>query len=214
MEVIITIETLTKSWVLPLVLIGCIDSSRVSKEMPNAHEIKSVDEIQEACGIAASTILPIEDSSTFPTPIRSNGHDYVQILFCSRSGVEEDEVIEEPHYCMWLDPFTAKVMRFWPCTPQEIGIEGKPLLINPPGPLAGIEFEQYMEKRDRLSTLSPIVWKLFFAHTSPSDPQTVAILKEYLKLYLETTNKAVARFEIEASSEFFNWLQIVVGEDR
>lgn len=182
--------------------------------MTTTRKIKSVDEIQEACGRAASTILPDEDGDTFPYPVRVNGNDYIQVLFYSLTGELGSETIEVPHYCMWLDPYTAKVVRFWPCTPQEIGIERSAGPISPRGNQGDLSFETLMEKRERLSAISPSVWKLFFANATSSDSETAATLREYRSLFWETSDPQETKFVVRASRDFFEWLDAVLGRDH
>lgn len=194
-------------------IIGCIPPSKSDTDMTKTRRVKSVDEIQEACGRAASTILPDEDGETFPCPVKANGHEYIQVLFYSLTGELGAETIEVPHYCMWLDPYTAEVVRFWPCTPQEIGIERSAEPISPRGNQGDLSFETLIEKRERLSAISPSVWKLFFDNATSFDSETAATLREYRSLFWETSDPEETKFVVGASRDFFEWLDAVLGRD-
>jgi len=188
-------------------LSGCID-------MPDVREIKSVMDLQESAGTAATAVLPDEVAETFPAPVRSDGHVYIQILYYREVGPPGKRVVHAPHYCMRLDPYTAKVVRFWACSPQEIGIGVNTQSISPPGIRDGMTAEEFTEKVERLSTLSPRVWELFFNNATPADPQTLAMLEEYRNLFLATHNKEQSKWVIGASREFFSWLEKFVSKDR
>lgn len=186
---------------IALAIASTLGCSKMNKE----RVISKTDAIKDAAGRVASRVLPDEVAETFPLPLKSNGRDYFQILYYREAGPPGKRIVHAPHYCMRLDAYTAEVVRFWNCTPDEIGIGHAPPF-DPPGIREGMTAEEFVEKDEQLASLSPHVARLFFDESTDLDLRSIATVKEYFELLLEINSKDQATFMINASPDFFSWL--------
>lgn len=179
-------------------------SSRTN--MLRYQQIKTAEEIRELSGRAASRVLSVETAATDPVPRYFNGTPVIQILYYPEYGDPGDPAISLPDHCMLLDPMTGKVIRFWHCTPSEIGIQSVVPPVTGAGLRPGMTPREYSLKRERLRAISKPVWQAFFEGGIPNDSDARNIVREYHQLFLETTTTEVASFTVAAAPEFFQWL--------
>jgi hypothetical protein len=180
--------------------------------MPTATRFKSAHELRNIAGAAARRVLPIEIADTLPVPHRTGDRLVILILFYRESGPPNRRVVELPNHAMHLDPITGKVLRFWACRPEDVGIETplKPVegATIPPGMTGG----EFFQKRERFLSVSPQVWEAFDSGATKLDSATTAVIREYWRLFLEITKSEVAPFYVAAASDFFGWLRHVSAD--
>jgi hypothetical protein len=175
--------------------------------------VVDIDKVLESAGRAASAVLPDEVANTFPVPVLLGGRGLLQILYYRETGSPGQRIIHNPHYCMRLDPYTAQVVRFWPCEPHEIGGDEVPVVV-PPGMPERLTVEDFIKKQRRLASLSPEVIELYFDNVEQLDLPAVASVKEYYDLFFATHGKKQATFVVNAAPDFFRWLQLHVERAR
>jgi hypothetical protein len=168
-------------------------------------------EIRRIAGSTSGAVLPDEDADTFPIPVRADGGVVILVMYYKELGPPERRVVHPPHYAMYLDGETGKVLRFWAVTPDELGI--RPPL--PPVPGVGIDrtmsVEEHIRRRERFFDLSPDLWRAYAAGGTGVDPAVAAAAREYLDLFSTITKKEVAPFYVAASPAWFEWLRSVAA---
>lgn len=175
--------------------------------MPKFNAIKSAQEIRIAAGKAAAATLPDEAAETLPVPRCIDGEYVIQILYYRERGNPGNRRVEPPDHCMRLDPWSGQVLRFWGCTPSEIGIEQGMLGIPGAGFPIGMTAQEFIAKEERLVTISTSVWRAFFDGRVPTDATTLDLVREYRRLFLETNKAEVANYTVAAAPDFFQWLE-------
>ena len=177
--------------------------------MPYTKEIKTAQEIRTVAGRAASSVLPDEAAETIPVPKRLDGKSFIQILYYRQVGSPGERKSQPPDHCMLIDPESGKVVRFWRCTPSEIGLDKAPPTIAGAGIQSGMTTEEYVANEERLLAISQPVWKAFFRGSVPDASDTRALVQEYRQLFQQTATAEEAAFTRAAAVEFFQWLDTV-----
>lgn len=171
---------------------------------------KSAHEVRTIVGSVTAAVLPDETASTLPIPKRTESALVIQVLFYRESGPPGNRKVSLPHYAMYLDPVTGKVLRFWAIHPQDVGIT-EPLQAVPgagidPPTMTGMEF---FHLRQRLLDISAGVWGAYASGRTDFDDATRAVIREYEGIFLRITKKEVAPFYVMSSPHFFTWLRTV-----
>jgi hypothetical protein len=163
-------------------------------------------EIRRIAGRLSSAVLPDEDAITLPVPIRAEAGVVLLIMYYRELGPRSRRVVHLPHYAMHLDGATGKVLRFFACAPEDLGITQP--LAHVPG--AGVDSAMdglaFYHSRERLLDLSPELWRAF-ADAGEVAPSTAEAAKEYLEIFLKITKAEVAPFYLAAAPDFFAWLE-------
>jgi hypothetical protein len=178
--------------------------------MSAQNTYKSAHELRRIVGSVAGAVLPDEIAQTLPIPKKSKSALVIQVLFYREGGPPGNRKVSLPHYAMYLDPVTGKVLRFWAIRPQEMGIS-EPLQavpgagIDPPN-MTGMEF---FHLRERLLDISAEVWEAYASGKTDFDESKGALIREYRSIFLRITKKEVAPFYVMSSPDFFEWLRVV-----
>ena len=184
-------------------LSGCLPGKGI---MAGKDRFKSADELRKAAGTIAGRVLPDEVAETLPIPLRVGDHLVILILYYRETGPRGRPVVHLPDHAMHLDPVTANVLRFWACRPEDVGIEPPLKPVPGAGIRPGMTSAEFVEKRNRFLAISPHVWELFASGAATFDSESSAMVREYLRLFLEITKAEVAPFYVAATPDFFNWL--------
>lgn len=180
-------------------------------EMSSHNEYVSAEEIRSTAGTAKSAVLPDEDAATLPIPLRHDHDLVILIMYYREKGLPGRRIVTPPHHAMTLDPTNGRIIRFWSCTPEELGIE----LPVRPLPGSGIDprmdWKQYAVAQKRFLEISSTVWKLYASTHPPLDAAGLDIVREYRKLFLSITKQEVAPFYVGADRDFFSWLDAASG---
>jgi hypothetical protein len=186
---------------------GC---SRGGVVMYAANKFVSAHDLRNIAGSIARKVLPVEVAETLPVPRKDPKEGLViLILYYNEIGPPSRRIVKPPHHAMYLNPATGKVLRFWACDPEELGIETplKPVLG------AGIPAEmpkmEYVEKRQRFLDISPAVWEAFASGATQYPGEVRSMIHDYRSLFLHITKAEVAPFYVEAAPDFFHWLEQV-----
>jgi hypothetical protein len=175
--------------------------------MAAADQFKSAQELRKEAGAVASGVLPDEVADTLPVPHRDGSGLIILILYYRESGPPNRRVVRPPDHAMHLDPVSGKVIRFWACRPEDLGIEKTVKPVEGAGIRPGMTSQEFFEKRERFLDISPQVWHAFASGSSQFDASTETLLREYYRLFLEITKAEVAPFYAAAAPDFFGWLQ-------
>ena len=192
-----------------VLLLGCC--SRERGTMPTPTHFLSVHELQVIGGAAASKRLPDEDADTFPIPLWTDDGLVILVMYFKEGGPPGQRVVYPPHYVMYLDGETGKVLRFKPCKPEDLGIHA------PIKPVPGVDVDptmpadEYIRKSDRFFTLSPDVWRAYAAGSTKVSPAVAAEVKEYVDIFRSIVKKEEAPFYVAASPHYFTWLFAVAS---
>ncbi len=165
----------------------------------------SAQEIQKLAGAVSSRALPDEIAETLPVVQKTRGGPVVLVLYYSETGRPNHRTVHLPDHAMQLDPYSGKVLRFWSCNPEDLGIESPLKPVAGAGIPNGMTSGDFFLKRQRFLEISPTVWEAFVSGTT--DAQTAAVVQEYWHLFLEITKSEVAPFYVSASPEFFKWVR-------
>jgi hypothetical protein len=174
--------------------------------MATQSRFKTARELQEIAGAAASSVLPDEVAETLPVPTKIDGQVRVVILYYNTKA-RGQPVISPPHHAMILDPIAGKVIRFWACTPDDLGVT------SPTGPVKGtgldtkMSADEFWQKRDRFLEISLTVWEAYAAGNTQLDPQTKAVVREYAALLDQVEVKPLLPYEEAVAADFFAWLR-------
>lgn len=167
-------------------------------------------ELQRIAGATSGAVLPDEDAETLPVSHKDAKYGLViLILYYRESGPPRQRVVTPPHHAMYLDPTSGKVLRFWACGPDELGIPIPPPPVPGAGIPSGMAHEEFISKRDRFLDVSPAVWEAFASGTAQFPPETKSLIVEYRSLFLRITKAEVAPFYVGAASDFFRWIDDV-----
>ena len=192
-----------------LLLSGC---SGWEVTMSSDAPYKSAHELQKIAGETASRVLPVETANTLPVPQRDDGNLVILILYYRESGRPNHRVVKLPDHAMQLDPVTGKVLRFWACRPEQVGIETPLRPVEGAGIRPGMDWEEFFHKRERFLAISPEVWEAYRSSAAKSSA-AATVAREYWQLFLEITKAEVAPFYVAAAPDFFRWLrQIAVDK--
>ena len=169
---------------------------------------RSTREILTLIGASTYETLPNDYAQTFVCPVRADATTPLRCVFYQEFGPPEQRVVEPPSYVIDVDGVHGTVLRFARCTPAEAG--AAPPLRPVPGagdnpPSGG---DEYLDRRDRLYLLAPIVWEGFVTH---ADPAIAPKASEFFSLLLSITPARVAPFMVGAAPAFFQWLHAVTG---
>jgi hypothetical protein len=189
-------------------VVALLGASHAEKsQMTNAKQLKTAEEIRLSAGKVASAVLPDEIAETLPVPKRTSGQLAVQILYYRESGRPGNRRVQAPEHCMLLDAESGKLIRFWACTAEELGIDRQSPVVAGAGVRPGMTAEEYSAREDRLLAISQPIWSAFFTGQTSEDSATRALAREYRQLFLESTKAEVAHFVVGAAGEFFKWLE-------
>lgn len=191
-----------------LMMVACYETNQT---MTNPKQLKTATEILTIAGKTASSILPDEAAETLPVPRRVNERFVIQILYYREFGSPGERRVEAPDHCMWLEPESGKVIRFWACALDELGIPNRPDAVPGAGIRPGMTAEEYTRNHERIAAISQSVWAAFIHGGIPDDPDTRRLAREYRRLVLETTKAEVAAYLVAAAPDFFRWLDTVPG---
>jgi hypothetical protein len=174
-------------------------------------KFKSAEELRVIAGKASGRAIPDELGDTYPIPHRTGNGLVILIMYYMEMGPPTKRVVHPPSHAMHLDPVSGKVLRFWACKPEELGIEPPLDPVAGAGIRPGMQWEELVQKRDRFLAISPQVWEAFAAGNTNPDPATKLIVQEYWKLFLELHKAEVAPFYLAAAPDFFGWLRQALG---
>jgi hypothetical protein len=175
-------------------------------------EFVSGEEARRAAGTAAAEVLARETASTLPVPLSSKQPGVLLVLYYKEFGPPAKRKVYPPHYAMHLDGRSARVLRFWACTPEEVGIVQPQAVVEGAGIRDGMTGEEFFEKRQRLLAISPQVWSAFARGVDGGDATVRDAAREYRTLFLEITKREVAPFYVQAAADFFRWVdRVAVG---
>jgi hypothetical protein len=170
----------------------------------------SADELRKIAGATSGAVLPDEDADTLPVPHKDADHGLViLVLYYRESGPPRQRTVKPPHHAMFLDPRSGKVLRFWACRPEDLGIEMPPKPVPGAGIPAGMTSEEFLTKRQRFLDISPAVWEAFASGATELPNNIRSLIEEYKSLFLQITKAEVAPFYVEAAPDFFGWLEQV-----
>jgi hypothetical protein len=177
-----------------------------------ATQFLPVEALREAAGRAAGAVLTIETARTQPVVTRTEHGVTVLVLFFPMSGrPPAPPRVRPPTHAMWLDGATAKVLRFWATSPEDLGFPDP--LPQVPGAGEGITdpIDTFLDRRDRWDELSPDVWRAFEAGATSVDAETRAKVAEYYALFLKIVIPEVAPFYTCGAPDFFGWIGKVLS---
>lgn len=180
-----------------------------STDMKKNQNFKTVKEIKSISGNVSSKILEDEYAETIPVPRYSNGELVIQILYYPAFGPPNDRRYLPPTHCMFLDPVTGKVLKFWACSLKEIDMEGEIQEVPGTGISHKIPFQEYLPKEKRFFAIGHLVWEAFSHGDVPKDSDIQKMVKEYRQLFIETSTVSEAKYTLAGAPDFFKWLDEV-----
>jgi hypothetical protein len=175
--------------------------------MNQPHAFLSVGEIRKIAGRASSGALPDEDADTVPVPVKWENEIALLIMYYREVGPPGKRVVHPPHYAMYLEGSTGKVLHFGGTSPQRLGILDPDRLI----PGVGLDIpvvDEFVKKRDRLFAISPELWTAYAEGIPATTPGVRPMAQEYWKLFMKVTPPQVAPFYLQAAAGFFAWLRL------
>jgi hypothetical protein len=170
---------------------------------------KTTRELQEIGGATACRVLPVEVAASLPMPIKADNRMNVVFLYYNDTQVKGQRVISPPHHAMVLDAVTGKLLRFWACTPGELGVR------TPAGPPPGPELDpavtaaEFWQKMARLLEMSPAVWEAYAVGNPRPDARTQALIQEYRAIYDRIALRPLVPYYEAVAADFFRWLRQV-----
>lgn len=170
----------------------------------------SMDQVREAAGRAASAVLPDEVGDTMPVATRRPDGVQLLVLYHRVVGPPMRGKPTLPTHAMLLDPRTAKVVRFWKVTPDELGLRA------PLAPVPGVgadmtDMPAFLDRRARFFAISPDVWEAFEQNASAPSGETAAQVKEYWELFRTLVSADLAPHYVGAAKDFFDWVRAIAG---
>lgn len=170
----------------------------------------SMDQVREAAGRASSAVLPDEVGETMPVATRKQDGVQLLVLYFRVVGPPMRGKPTLPTHAMLLDPRTAKVIRFWKITPDELGLHAP--LAPVPGVAADMsDMPAFLDRRARFFAISPAVWEAFDENASAPSGEAAAQVKEYWDLFRTIVQPDVAPFYTGAAKDFFDWVRAIAG---
>lgn len=169
----------------------------------------SIDRVREAAGRAASAVLPDEIAETMPVATKTPDGAVVLVLFYRMVGPPPRGTPTLPTHAMHLDPASAKVLRFWKVTPDEIGLRGR----LPPVPGVDCDMsnmDAFLDRRARFFAISPDVWEAFAKGGAPSG-EDASLVREYWALFSQLVHPTIAPYYTGAAKDFFDWVRAAAG---
>lgn len=177
-------------------------------------QFATAESIIHSAGSTASHVLPHGVAATYPVPIREAGRLALLIMYYrSVSRADLPRNIRPPHYAMYLDE-SGKVLRFFACTPDELGIREPKAAVRGVGDdYVGLHgWEDLVRLRERFLAISPSVWKEFSeSGSAPPAGTTAPLAREYYSLFARLVQRDEAPFYLQAAREFFAWLSAALS---
>ncbi len=170
----------------------------------------SMDQVREAAGRAASAVLPDEAAETMPVVTGTADGVRVLVLFYRMIGPPRRGTPTLPTHAMWLDPVTAKVVRFAKITPDEVGLRA-PL---PPVPGVNADMSDmnvFLDRRARFFAISPDVWEAFAQGAAAPSGEAAGLVTEYWDLFKTLVHPDIAPYYVGAAKDFFDWVRAIAG---
>lgn len=169
----------------------------------------SMDRVREAAGRAVSAVLPDEIAETMPVATRTPDGVRALVLYYRMVGPPPNGKPTLPTHAMHLDPATAKVIRLWKVTPDEVGLRA------PLAPVPGVDADmsdmnRFIDRRARFFAISPDVWEAFAQGGSPSG-EGAGLVKEYWTLFRQLVHPSIAPYYTGAAKDFFDWVRAIAG---
>jgi hypothetical protein len=174
---------------------------------PPGAQFRPAAEIVEIAGRFSSSTLVDEFADTLPVPVLRDGKVRLLILYFLAGGPPGKRVFAQPGHAMLLDPASGRVLRFWPCKPEEVGIGPHPAPVEGAGIDPQMDRDTYIRVSDRLLAISPRVWELFAAGRVPREAGDRALVREYWSRLFSITPAEVAPFYTSAAPDFFRWVK-------
>jgi hypothetical protein len=177
--------------------------------MSSAPPFMSAQEIREIAGRTAAAVLPDEVAETMPVPRRKNDNVVLLIMYYTETGPPNKREVGLPHHAMELNPSSGDVLRFWACSPEELGIEPPLSPVEGADIPQGMTSDEFVEKRQEFLDISSRVWEAYYHGDTQVSGPTADLVKRYYALFLEITKKEVAPYYVAAAGDFFNWVKSV-----
>jgi hypothetical protein len=124
---------------------------------------------------------------------------------CNREG--DVDVYSPPHHALLLDPATGKVMRFWACRPEELGISAQAVRRKAGDRETMVPPASWYRSEDRLFEVTPPVWQAFATGRTEFDPATAAAIEDYREHFHRICPPPLRAAYEAAAGDFFGWLR-------
>jgi len=171
------------------------------------NKFKTAREIKDLSELTPLNTIPTGYANSLPVPRRLSDHTLViQILYFVVVRSEDKLQYTLPEYCMWLNPVSGEVVKFWKCNLEEIGLENGINIEVMAGLGKGDTKENRYRRIDRFYAISNLVWELFQKGEVPNNSVHLDLINEYYQLFLYMNEKEGAQITVASSPEFFKWI--------
>ncbi|MFQ5570018.1 MAG: hypothetical protein ACE5G0_10110 [Rhodothermales bacterium] len=174
------------------------------RKMLSAHELSAVS------GSTVINVIPEPTAEALPLATRRGRRVQVVFLYYEESMVPGEEVLYPPSYILVLDASTGEVVRFEACSPQTLGVEARAdqatvgFGLDPTMPAS-----EFWNLTDRFLDISAIVWAAFAEDASQYDPETLAYIEDYRRIFERIAKVPLVPYYKAVAPDFFRWLDEV-----
>lgn len=165
-------------------------------------------EIIRRAFMQASGVVADEERQSFPIPVIKDGEPWIAFLFNpTLAKPKEPAKMTTPSYFIRLNASTGKFKELLSVTPKDFKqTHAVNEIIGEITMPAGLSFEEFTHKRDRLYKLYDELLPFFFTNCNIEDPQTRVSAKEFRQLFKLLSEPPLWPYYREVGGRFFDWI--------
>lgn len=156
----------------------------------------------------ASGVVADEDRQSFPIPVIQHGEPWIIYLFSpSLARPKAPTKMSPPTYTIQLNASTGKLKKLLTVTPRDFNQKHETgEMIGELAMPAGLSFEDFTRKRDRLYELYDELLPVYFANCKIEDSTLHASAKEFKQLFDLLSESPLWPYYRSVGGNFFDWI--------
>lgn len=165
-------------------------------------------EINRRAFMQASGVIADEDRQSFPIPVIQQGEPWIVFLFSpSLARPKAPTKMSPPSYVIQLNANTGKLKELLTVTPKDFDQKhAAGEMIGELSMPAGLSFEDFTHRRDRLYELYDELLPFFFTNCHIEDATLHALVKEFKQLFDLLSEPPLWPYYRSVGGNFFDWI--------